>query len=291
MAGTLILGVGTPLAGDDAVGILAVEELRKRADLPPGVDVIDGGTEGLGLIPVMEQYRRVIVVDAVPMGLPPGTIRRFTWQEVRPVTGARPLSLHQTGLTDALILAETLGSLPAEVVIYGVQPHNMEQDTLQTVIEWDRPLSEPVQRALPALIETLVNEVTLAMAQKILIVDDDPDVVLAARMPLEAAGYEVHAAGTQAAALEAVDSVKPNLIILDVMMDTHTAGFQLAQKLHGPTAPEDHKTIPILMVTAIHQTTPLRFGPDDDYLPVEAFIDKPIDPKALIEKVGELLGG
>jgi CheY-like chemotaxis protein len=128
------------------------------------------------------------------------------------------------------------------------------------------------------------------MTQKILIIDDDPDVVLAARMPLEKSGYEVHEAHTQADGLSAVDAVKPDLIILDVMMDTHTAGFQLAQKLHGPNAPEEHKAIPILMVTAIHQTTPLRFGPDEDYLPVEGFIDKPIDPKALLEQVAKMLG-
>jgi CheY-like chemotaxis protein len=127
------------------------------------------------------------------------------------------------------------------------------------------------------------------MAKKILVIDDDPDLVLAVRMPLESTGYEVSGAGTQAEGLAAVDEFKPDLIILDVMMDTHTAGFQLAQKLHGPDAPVAHRAIPILMVTAVHQTTPLRFGPDEDYLPVEGFIDKPIDPKALLDEVNKLL--
>lgn len=127
------------------------------------------------------------------------------------------------------------------------------------------------------------------MAHKILIVDDDPDVVLALRMPLESAGYEVKDAHSQASGLEAIDAFKPDLIILDVMMDTHTAGFQLALKLHGPDASEEHKNIPILMVTAVHQTTPLRFGPDQDYLPVEGFVDKPINPKALIAEIAKLL--
>jgi len=127
------------------------------------------------------------------------------------------------------------------------------------------------------------------MAQKILIIEDDPDVVLSTRMPLESAGYEVHEAHTQDEGLAAVERVKPALIILDVMMDTHTAGFQLAQQLHGPTAKAEHRSIPIVMVTAVHQTTPLRFGPDEDYLPVEAFIDKPINPKRLLEEVARLL--
>jgi len=127
------------------------------------------------------------------------------------------------------------------------------------------------------------------MTIKILIIDDDPDLVLAARMPLEQAGYKVFSAGTQDEGLAAVDTVQPDLIILDVMMDTHTAGFQLAQKLHGAGADPAHKSIPILMVTAVHQTTPLRFAPDEDYLPVDAFIEKPIDPRTLLAQVSTLL--
>jgi len=127
------------------------------------------------------------------------------------------------------------------------------------------------------------------MAKKILIIDDDPDVVLALRMPLESNGYEVHEAHSQETGLKAVDTVQPDLIVLDVMMETHTAGFQLALKLHGPTAEEEHQRIPILMLTAVHQTTPLRFSPDEDYLPVDAFIEKPINPKRLIEEITRLL--
>jgi CheY-like chemotaxis protein len=89
--------------------------------------------------------------------------------------------------------------------------------------------------------------------------------------------------------LVAVDEHKPDLIILDVMMDTHTAGFQLALKLHGPTAKAEHAAIPILMVTAVHQTTPLRFQPDADYLPVDAFIEKPLNPTTLLQEVAKLL--
>ncbi len=147
---TLILGVGNPLMGDDALGILVIEQLRGRTDLPPQVDVIDGGTEGIGLVPVLQEYRRAILVDAVLMDEPPGTIRRFTWQELRLTAGKTPLSLHYSGLSDALLLAEALNSLPAEVVIYGVQPHNKE---------WDQPISVPVQRALPVLIDALMHEV------------------------------------------------------------------------------------------------------------------------------------
>jgi hydrogenase maturation protease len=147
---TLILGVGNPLYGDDAVGVLAVQELQKQPDLPPHVTVVDGGMQGIGLIPLMESYHRVILVDAVPMGEPPATIRRFTWEEARLIGHERPLSLHQSDLTDALLLAEALDCLPRKLVIYGVQPHN---------IGWDQPLSPEVQHALPGLVATLIDEV------------------------------------------------------------------------------------------------------------------------------------
>jgi hydrogenase maturation protease len=135
--------------GDDAIGILAVERLREFP-LPETVDVVDGGTDGIGLIPVIEQYRRVILVDAVPMGLPTGSIRRFTWQDIRLVGHEHTLSLHQSDLKDALLLAETLGCLPPEIILYGVQPLNMD---------WDQPISEAVERALPVVVDSIINEV------------------------------------------------------------------------------------------------------------------------------------
>jgi len=124
--------------------------------------------------------------------------------------------------------------------------------------------------------------------EKILIIDDDDDLVLAMRLPLEAAGFKVSRAASSEEGLKKVKEVKPNLIILDVMMDTTTAGFQVSLALRSPDPKSEYaayKHIPILMLTAIHQTTTLRFGPDQDYLPVDAFIEKPIEPKKLIEEV------
>ncbi|NDJ76607.1 MAG: hydrogenase maturation protease [Chloroflexi bacterium] len=148
MARTLILGVGNPLMGDDAFGIRVVEALQ-GVELPSDVDVVDGGTQGLGLVLVMEPYHRVIIVDAVQMGLPAGTIRRFAWQDVQ-VNAGQVLSLHQSDLAAALTLAEALGVLPPEVVIFGVQPHNTE---------WDQPMSAAVEHALPVLVHSLIDEV------------------------------------------------------------------------------------------------------------------------------------
>src|SRR5574341_2444060 len=129
---------------------------------------------------------------------------------------------------------------------------------------------------------------------KILVIDDDPDMVLAVRMCLEDAGHQVVEARNGAEGLERIKADRPDLIILDVMMDSTTEGFQVALKLRSPDPLSEwaaYRDIPILMLTAIHGTTPLRFGPDEDYLPVEAFIDKPIEPEKLARRVAELLPG
>ncbi len=128
---------------------------------------------------------------------------------------------------------------------------------------------------------------------KVLVVDDDPDTVEVIRMTLESAGYEVMSAANGRQGLERVISEKPDLIILDVMMDTITEGFQFSLTLRSPDPNSPYaayRHIPILMLTAIHATTPLRFAPDVDYLPVEEFVEKPISPERLLEKVGRLLG-
>ena len=128
---------------------------------------------------------------------------------------------------------------------------------------------------------------------RILIIDDDPDIVLAIRMCLEAEGYEVIEANSGVQGFDMIKAGRPDLIILDVMMETKTEGFQMALKLHSPDPTSEFvefKDIPILMLTAIHSTTPLRFEPDIDYLPVELFVDKPIELEDLVGKVEWLLG-
>jgi CheY-like chemotaxis protein len=127
---------------------------------------------------------------------------------------------------------------------------------------------------------------------KILIIDDDPDMVLAAEMTLEAAGHEIYSAANGSEGLKKIKEIKPDLIVLDVMMDSTTEGFQISLQLRSSDPHSEYsafKDIPIIMLTAIHTTTPLRFGPEDDYLPVDVFLDKPLDPDVLLAKVEELL--
>ncbi len=127
---------------------------------------------------------------------------------------------------------------------------------------------------------------------RILVVDDDPDMLLAAKLCLESGGHTVIEAKGGPEGLEAVRAHKPDLIVLDVMMGTTTEGFQTALKLRSPDPASPfaaYGKIPILMITALHHTTDLRFAPDGEYLPVDDFVDKPIDPDDLIRRVDTLL--
>lgn len=124
--------------------------------------------------------------------------------------------------------------------------------------------------------------------KRIMIIDDDPDFVRTTKAVLMSAGYKVSYCLEAKPALDKMHQCKPDLIILDVMMHIGTAGFYLTYDIRkDPT----YSQIPILMVTAIHQTTPLRFSPETDgeYLPVQKFLDKPVPPDVLLKEVAHLL--
>jgi DNA-binding response OmpR family regulator len=124
---------------------------------------------------------------------------------------------------------------------------------------------------------------------KILVIDDDPDFLVAVQMVLEAHDFEMEQAMTPEEGVSKVLSVEPDLVILDVMMPTGYEGFDVAREIR-----EKHKMIdlPILMLTSIHSTkkVPYRFAPDEDYLPVDVFLDKPIEPDQLVDTIQEMLG-
>ncbi len=145
----LVLGVGNLLLGDEGAGIHAVRELEKRA-LPPQVDVVDGGTAGLNLLDLLKGYERVIIVDAVDAGEEPGTILRFTPQEVASDTQALPLSLHQTEILKVLELATYLGRPLPPITIYGIQPQAMD---------WSTELSPALQARLSKLVDAILREI------------------------------------------------------------------------------------------------------------------------------------
>lgn len=147
---TLVLGLGNPLRGDDGVGVHVARQLLGRC-LPDDVEVADGGTQGLGLVTLLEGRQRVIVVDAAAMERLPGEFVRFGLQEARLLTGdGGRFSVHEAGLREMLLLAQVLGMLPEEVVVFGVQPAG---------VEWEASLSPEVEATLPDLVEAVLAEV------------------------------------------------------------------------------------------------------------------------------------
>ena len=125
---------------------------------------------------------------------------------------------------------------------------------------------------------------------KILIIDDDPDITEAMTVVLENRGYEVRNARDSVEGMEKLQQARPDLIILDVMMRTSQEGFELSRELKSNA---EYKDIPILMLTAVKDKTGLDFksaAGDQSWLPVEEFLDKPVKPKVLLEKVEDLLG-
>jgi two-component system, OmpR family, response regulator len=119
---------------------------------------------------------------------------------------------------------------------------------------------------------------------KILIVDDDPDIVEAIKLVLENEGHETASACNRDEGMKTFKDFNPELIILDVMMKEPDDGIAMAQELRR----QDVKT-PILMLTNLSKVTGFSFDKDDSVVPVDAFVEKPVEPAALAAKVKELL--
>lgn len=124
---------------------------------------------------------------------------------------------------------------------------------------------------------------------KVLIIDDDPDIVEAMKVVLESRHYQVKSAKTGEEGLRDMRRDKPDLVILDVMMETADKGFDVAREMKWDPA---YKHIPILMLTAIKERTGLDFrkeAGDEHWLPVDDYCDKPLHPEELVSKVEALL--
>jgi len=124
---------------------------------------------------------------------------------------------------------------------------------------------------------------------KILIVDDDSDFRDACRLYLEKGGFQVVEANNAEDGFEKVRSEKPDLLILDVLMPSDYEGFELARKIREDLG---MRKVPIVMLTAVHEIKklPYRFAPDDTWLPVDIFLDKPVSASTLLQTVREALG-
>jgi hydrogenase maturation protease len=144
-----ILGLGNLMRTDDAVGMLAIQQLRADPRFPQAVPLIEGGTLGLDLMYPLDGITHLLALDAIDAGATPGTLLRFAGDEVADLPISK--SVHLLGFSDLIGAMRLTGSAPSEIVVLGVQPE---------VIGWGTQLTATVEAALPALIESAIGQVS-----------------------------------------------------------------------------------------------------------------------------------
>jgi hydrogenase maturation protease len=142
-----VLGLGNLVHTDDGVGVHAIHHLQRDPRVPASAVLLDGGTQGLSLLPHISGYPRLLVVDAVDAGEPPGTLLRFEGKALDGLPGKA--SVHQLGFADLMVAMKLLGEPPEEVVVLGVQPMSTE---------WGAELTPLVENALHPLIEAVIAQ-------------------------------------------------------------------------------------------------------------------------------------
>lgn len=145
----LVLGVGNLLRADDGVGVHAVQALAQEPWPAEAVDFLDGGTFTQDIFHLFQQYRHVLVLDALHGGKAPGTIYRLSERELRH-NDAQRLSIHDIDLLDSLQMAELLGNRPALTVL-GIEPAAIDQ--------WSMELSPALQAVFPQYLEAARREI------------------------------------------------------------------------------------------------------------------------------------
>jgi hydrogenase maturation protease len=149
---TLVIGLGNPLMGDDGVGVAALERIRRSWELPGEVELVDGGTWGMNLLPIIESAERLILLDAIRTGAVPGTLTVLERAEL-PRYFSLKLSPHQIDLREVLALAELRGALPEDLVALGIEPAR---------VEMGESLSAPVQAAMGKLVDLALDRIEQA---------------------------------------------------------------------------------------------------------------------------------
>lgn len=149
----LILGVGNLLLSDEGVGVHVAQKMMEM-DLPPEVQIVEGGTDGFGLMHVLLEADRVILVDAVKGGGPPGSIYRFEVADCPPFPDIFKTSVHQISILEVINLSGLIGSTPPTTII-GVEPE---------CLEMGMDLSPEIEAKIPKVIQLVKEEVAGTLA-------------------------------------------------------------------------------------------------------------------------------
>jgi hydrogenase maturation protease len=154
---TVVLGVGNLLWADEGFGPKVVARIIASGKAPNDVEVLDGGTQGMYLLPIIQTARRLLVFDIVDFGAEPGRILVLRDEEIPVFFGQRPLSLHQTAFTDVLAAAELTGKMPGAVTLVGVQ--------LEDIDEWGGDLTPTVTAVMDEAIRIGLDELAAWAAE------------------------------------------------------------------------------------------------------------------------------
>lgn len=148
----VVLGVGNILLSDEGIGVRAVEELGRRYDLPPGVELIDGGTSAMELLDDLANCDLLIIADCVRAGKRPGDLLRLKDEEI-PALFRTKLSPHQVGLPDVLATLAITHEAPTHTVLFGVEPESLVTHMGLTPV---------VEATLPHLVDAIAREIAAA---------------------------------------------------------------------------------------------------------------------------------
>ena len=148
---TLLLGLGNVLMKDERLGVHVVTTIKERYNCPPELEIIDGGTLGLELLPLFEQFDRVVIVDAVNFGREPGYIGVLEDDQIPAVIFSK-LSVHQIGLADLISVAKLKGVMPSKICVIGMQPSSVD---FTLGLEMSDVVNANIDKAIDATIDKL----------------------------------------------------------------------------------------------------------------------------------------
>lgn len=123
---TLILGIGNILWADEGFGVRCIEELNATREFPRHVRLMDGGTQGMFLLPWISNVSGLLIFDAIDFGLEAGELRVIHDDDVPQYLGAKKVSMHQTGFQEVLASARLLSDKPERLTLIGVQPERLD---------------------------------------------------------------------------------------------------------------------------------------------------------------------
>jgi len=150
-----ILGVGNELLCDEGVGIHVIKEIQER-NLPPEIDIIEGGTDGFGLLNIITSCDHLIVIDSLKGGGSPGSIYRFHIDDAPNCPNLFKTSVHQIGILEVINLSSLIGNTP-ETIVIGVEPKNLKTGM---------HLSPEIKKKIPRIIELVLDEIDKISGKK-----------------------------------------------------------------------------------------------------------------------------